>query len=79
MGMEGRKCAHIIYYLVYGRIATSSYINSLFVQNCTQTGKKDKLKSIISLKYLTKKESRPRSPREKEDNFKENESYDKLA
>jgi hypothetical protein len=24
--MEVRKCAHIIYYLIYGRLATNSYI-----------------------------------------------------
>lgn len=72
LGIDVRKCAHVIYYLVYGRIATNSYIDSLVVQVNARIDKKEKLKSILSSKCLNKKESLPKAQKEKPDDSKEN-------
>ena len=38
--IEVKKCAHMIYYLVYGRLATSSYINHIIQSNSKAESKK---------------------------------------
>ena len=51
-----RKCIHMIYYLIYGRLATNSYVNNIASQlNFVNNRKKDKLKTIISTKFVSKR------------------------
>jgi hypothetical protein len=54
-----RKCLHTIYFLVYGRLATNSYINAIITQlHSGITSRKDKIKALHSTKSIFKKENK---------------------
>jgi hypothetical protein len=55
-GINIRKCAHIIYYLIYGRLATNSYIETIILQLAPQADKKEKHKTIFSQNHLPRRE-----------------------
>lgn len=61
--IEARKCAHMIYYLVYGRLATSSYINHIVQLTSKAEKKKERLRTVLSTKYINKKDCSFRSQR----------------
>lgn len=59
-----RKCLHTIYFLVYGRLATNSYINAIIAQlHSGVTSKNDRIKALNSTKSIFKKENKDSTSR----------------
>lgn len=51
----------MIYYLIYGRLATNSYVNSIITQLNSTPLRRDKLKTAISTKFVSKRAHSSRS------------------